>query len=66
MGELMDALGAIGGLAFGAVIIMLVAPTVDPYTPVNLAGLGFLFFGGAVLLTIVLIIVVIQVIASEL
>lgn len=58
MDDLFDALGAIGGLAFGAIIILLMAPTLDSMTPVNLTAWGILLLGGAVLLTVVLIIVV--------
>jgi hypothetical protein len=66
MSELMDALGAIGGLAFGGGIILLIAPILGSQVPVNLSALGFLFFGGAVILTIALIIIVVQTILSAL
>jgi len=65
MGELMEAAGAIVGLAFGAIVILLLSPQLDPLTPVNLAGIGMLFLTGAVVLTIGLIIVGVRMLLSS-
>jgi hypothetical protein len=66
MDWLLESLGAIGGLVFGAVIVLLMAPTLDSMTPVNMAGLALLFLAGSVILTAVLIVVVVRVVISEL
>ena len=66
MDDFLDALGAIAGLAFGAIIILLIAPMLDSMTPVNLTAWGVLLFGGAVVLTIVLIIVLVKTLVAEL
>jgi hypothetical protein len=66
MDGILDALAAIGGLAFGAIVILLMAPTLDSMTPVNLTAWGVALFGGAVVLTIVLILVTTKTLVSEL
>ena len=50
MGSIREVAGAIGGLVFGGVLLLLLSPTLDPVTAVNLEGWGQgLFILGVVL-----------------
>lgn len=66
MSELVEALQGIGALAFGGFVILLLAPTLDPLVEMSVSGLGFLFLGGAIVILLVLVVVVINSLASNL
>lgn len=53
MGDLEEAAGAIGGLLFGGILLLLLAPTLDPVTTVNLDGWGSAFFIVGTILAII-------------
>lgn len=53
MSEISEAAGAIAGLILGGMLLLLMAPTLDPLTPVQIEGWGrVLFFIGAILAVI--------------
>jgi hypothetical protein len=48
--EIGEAIGAIGGIAFGGIILLMIAPQLNQVSIINLTGLGIIYVLAAVVL----------------